>query len=153
MRKLFVATFLAFGLAGCSDKPVVLTATHPLVDQDFGLTVKITLNHFSDKNRKEGDGLIEVVKKPGTTAAGTSGVFPITWSASEDEGNPLAPGRPFRVVVPSKVDAFKMNLHPLNQTVFGIGATEAYYCHECEMLRNGVGVGILPGVFIRNEGS
>nr|WP_315593674.1 lipoprotein [uncultured Cupriavidus sp.] len=151
MRKLLLATTLIFGLAGCSDKPAVFTATHQFGGQDVGVTVRMTLNDFSDNDRKEGDGLIEIVKKPGTPWAGSEGAFPITWSASDHNGNPLTPGRPFRVVVPGKMDAFKMDVHPINMTIHGVGATEAYYCPECELLRSGAGLGVLPSVFLRTE--
>lgn len=152
MHKLFLAAVLVFGLTGCSDKPVVFTATHQLAGRDLGVTVKMTLNHFSEKDRQEGDGQIEVVKKPGTAWTGSEGTFPIAWRALAENQVP-GQGRAFRVVVPSLKDAFKMDAHPINRTIFGIGATETYYCFECELLRSGAGLGILPGVFIKTDDS
>ncbi|WP_432263279.1 hypothetical protein [Cupriavidus sp. TMH.W2] len=142
MRKLFFALLVAVGLSACSEKPTLYTATTMFGGREIGVTAKMTLNNFNDKT-KEGDGNIEVTKAPGSAWAGKEGSFPITWKAMGTDT--------FIVVVPSVNDAFMMDVNPMNQSMLGIGVKKSYWCRDCEELRNGVGLGILPGLFVKSN--
>lgn len=140
MFKLVCLAIVAFALSACSDKPAVYTANKMFGGQDIGVTVKLKFNHFTDKN-SEGDGVAEVVKSPGSQWAGTEGTFPITWKKFPQLDDSVA------VSVPDAHDAFMLARNPMQLNMLG---EKSYWCQDCEQGRAG-GLGILPGIFVRND--
>ncbi|WP_454734470.1 hypothetical protein [Cupriavidus pauculus] len=143
MRKLFLTLLVAIGAIGvsaCSDKPAVYTATKMLGGSSVGVTAKLSLNNFGG-DAKEGTGTLEVTKDPSSQWAGSVGTFDVTWKSWDSQGHE------FMILVPSRKDAFVLGLNPLTTTL--IGNKKSFWCQDCERLRSGAGVGILPGLFLK----
>lgn len=139
---LFFALFVVFGLTACSKKPAVYTATHAFGGQQFGVTAKLTLNQFTDKEASDGDGTLEIAKTPGSAWAGREGKFPITWKWFDGRNQVL-------VNVPSINHAFLMGPNPMATGLLGSDSMGSFWCQQCENVNQGIGV--IPGLFVKSS--
>ncbi|MGE8450872.1 MAG: hypothetical protein ACN6OP_09715 [Pseudomonadales bacterium] len=145
MRNLVFAVLLLTALSACSDKSTLYMADRKLGGEKVGVTVTMTLNDFENGRLDKGDGTIQIVKPSGSAWAGPAGTYALTWSLL-DRGNRVM------VVVPSVNDSFLMDINPLeNSPTAVLFGKKSYWCHDCENLRNGYGLGILPGLFIKRD--
>lgn len=142
MKKIFLALLVAISMSACSDKPAVYTAKTMFGGSSVGVTAKLTLDKFGG-DEKEGTGVLEVIKDPSSQWAGSAGKFDVTWKSWDSQGSK------FMILVPSHKDAFVLGLNPLNASVLGGGKLKSFWCQDCERLRAGAGIGILPGLFVK----
>ncbi|WP_425953106.1 hypothetical protein [Ralstonia pseudosolanacearum] len=141
MRNFIFALLVAVGLSACSDKPTVYTANSLFGGQPFGVTVKLSLNQFTDEN-KDGDGTLVIAKNPGSTVVSHDGTYPITWKVLDGSDSII-------VRVPSMNDAFALERNPMDQSIFG-GKRKSFWCKDCEINRNG-NLGMLPSMFVKTD--